>query len=207
MSRHELVSQAGMRTARVRTVAGLATAVVPVAIFVHLAAEAVSIGAETFSLPFLLRHIYLGALFAAALFAFGRTVGTGATAAERRRRCALITAQLRSRGSGASVLSLAAANMSFFALSQLAEGVPIASGDACLGLAAAVAGSLLAAFMVSIFGRSIALAALAAIAIVLRAAAAPPPALSFARPAAPRRAAAMFSLFVPNRPPPTHVLV
>jgi hypothetical protein len=102
--------------------------------------------------------------------------------------------------------SLALANIAFFGLSQLVEGVPIASGDWCLGLVAAILGSLVSALFVFVFGGS----------VIYRGTRSDP---RFAAPKhtdpqpqseplriAPRRASAAFSLFVPNRPPPTPFL-
>jgi hypothetical protein len=190
---------------RVRIVAGLAAAVVPFAILVHLVAEALSLGRDALGAAFLIRHIYLGVVFLATSLLFGRTVGVGCNAAERRRRCALIRAQLRGAAAGASFASLALANITFFGLSQLVEGVPVASGDWCIGLGAALLGSLVSALFVFLFGRSLIIAALEAIGILLRqstARAKPTPVRFWV---VPRRASSAFSLFVPNRPPPTRV--
>jgi hypothetical protein len=191
-----------MRMARARTIAGLAAAVIPFAILIHLGAEAVSLGHETFGAAFLVRHVYLGVLFVAAALLFARTVGAGCGLNECRRRCALIRAHLRSDAAGVNIAWLAGANAAFFALSQVVEGVPIASGDWRLGLAAALAGSIVAAFFVLVFARSIVAVALGAIAFAHRAANRPPAARRLALWRAPRRAGAVFSLFVPNRPPP-----
>jgi hypothetical protein len=97
---------------------------------------------------------------------------------------------------------LAGANVAFFAVTQLIEGVPIASGDWCLGLAAALIGALVCSLFVLIFGRSIARAALGAIAELPRHAAIDPARKHVTPWIAPRCAAAAFSLFIPNRPPP-----
>jgi hypothetical protein len=199
MSRHERAT----RIDRVRTVAGLAAAVVPFAILVHLIAEAASLGSAAGGVAFIVRHIYLGVVLVATATWFGGTVGVGRSVAERRRRCALIGAQLRGGPAGASVASLAAANIAFFGLSQLVEGVPIASGDWCFGLVAAAIGALVSALFVFVFGRSIIIAALIAAGIFLRECA---PQSIRKSPAplwiAPRSACASFSLFIPNRPPP-----
>jgi hypothetical protein len=194
-----------MPLGRIGILAGLAAAVVPFAILVHLVAEAVSLGRDALGAAFLIRHIYLGVVLFATSIWFGRTVGVGCSAAERRRRCTLIRAQLRDSAAGASVASLALANITFFGLSQLVEGVPIASGDWFIGLGAALLGSLVSALVVFLFGRSLIIAALEAIGVLLRQSTTrtKPTAVRFW--VAPRRASSAFSLFVPNRPPPTRV--
>src|SRR5664279_4841900 len=198
-------SEQALPLGRVRTVAGLAAAVVPFAILVHLVAEALSLGRDALGAAFLIRHVYLGVVFFAASIWFGRTVGVGCSAADRRRRCALIRAQLRGGAAGVNVASLALANITFFGLSQLVEGVPVASGDWCIGLGAALLGSLVSALFVFLFGRSLIIAALEAIGVLLRQSTmrAKPTAVRYL--VAPRRASSAFSLFVPNRPPPTRV--
>lgn len=196
-----------MSTARLRTIAGLAAAIVPCAILVHLVAEALSIGGESLGWAFLVRHVYLGVIFFATATWFGRTVGVGCRAAERRRRCALIAAQLRGRAAETSVATLAVAHISFFGLSQLIEGVPIASGGWCFALLAAILGSVFSALLVYFCGRSVMIAALAAIGVLLRDEPTMPHRVGHARATAPRRAAVTFSLFAPNRPPPTPLLV
>jgi len=203
MSRHDRA----VSTARVWTHAGLAAAVVPFAILVHLGTEATCTAGRLDVPAFVVRHLYLAVVALASAIWFARTVGIGTPVAERRRRCALVRAHLPRAGASYSFCSLALANVSFFALSQLIEGVPIASGDACLGLAGAVAGSLLAAVFVVVFGRSIAIAALVAVARVVRDVSTPPRRGMSLHWSAPRRAATIFSLFVPNRPPPRSSLI
>src|SRR5580704_17161418 len=75
--------------------AGLACAVVPFAIAVHLIVEGIAIGAVGALPPFLLRHLYLIAPLAGSLWVFGATVGLGSKRAEIVRRCALLRVRLR----------------------------------------------------------------------------------------------------------------
>ncbi len=187
---------------RARIPLGLAAAVVPFAIGVHLVAEALSLGRGELGLAFLIRHLYLGVILLATMTCFARTVGVGSAPAERRRRCALIAARLRADTAGAGLASFALANLLFFGASQLVEGVPIASGDWCLGFAAAILGSLVSTILVVLFGRSMVAVALIVSGLVARRAAALAAPSRTRRWVIPRRAAAMFSLSMPNRPPP-----
>lgn len=184
-----------------RTLAGATSVVVPFAIVVHLGAEALALGAASVDAGFWLRHAYLVVPLALALWSFARTVGIGRRHAEMIRRCALVRARLRDAGGGSRIAAFGAANFVFFGITQLLEGVPIASGAAATGLAAAVAGSLLAALVIFFWARSLVASALAI------AVARPRNARLFAHPrrqivAASRGAGSAFSLFVPNRPPP-----
>ena|ERR1019366_7178690 len=99
------------RNGGLATTAGLAAAVVPFAVLVHLIAEAMSLGVDALGPAFVLRHLYLAALFLVTAAWSGRTLGIGFHAAERRRRCALIGAQLRSGKHCTSGASLALANI------------------------------------------------------------------------------------------------
>ena len=106
-------------------------------------------------------------------------------------------------GGGSASPAFTAANLAFFGITQLLEGVPIASSQTGTGtgLTAAVAGSLLAALVIFFWARS--LVALALASVVARTRNARP----FERPrrcivAVSRAAASAFSLFVPNRPRP-----
>jgi hypothetical protein len=185
----------------VRTLAGVTSAVVPFAIAVHLLAEGFALGSAALTPDFWLRHAYLLLPLALALWSFSRTVGLGSAHAETIRRCALVRAGLGATGAGSTIVALTVANLIFFAVTQLLEGVPIASESIGIGLTAAVLGALLSALIIFFWGRSLAATALAA--VVLR-----PRHLggvTFARPGivdVPRAAAAPFTLFVPNRPPP-----
>jgi hypothetical protein len=183
--------------------AGLAAAIVPCAVVVHLVAEAAALGHEAFGFGFIVRHAYFGGLVLAAAWWFCLTVGLGRPDRERRRRCALVRAELGGARRARNLTGLVVANLGFFALTQGVEGIPIASGAVGLGLGAALAGSLLCALLVVLFGRSIAAAGLAAVIGItpLRRAPAAPARRRRVR-AVPRNATAVFSLFVPNRPPP-----
>jgi hypothetical protein len=184
-----------------RTLAGATSVVVPFAIAVHLGAEALALGVRAVDLDFWLRHAYLLAPLAFALWSFSKTVGLGVPRSEMIRRCALVRAQLRRAGGGSTILAFAVANLGFFALTQLLEGVPIASASIGTGLTAAVVGSLLSALVIYFCGRSLVATALAAAVARPRAPGRP----AFARRrvvSIPRAASAAFSLFVPNRPPP-----
>ena len=184
-----------------RTLAGATSVVVPAGIGVHLVAEALALGSGGASPEFWLRHVYLLVPLALALWSFGATVGIGRAHAEMIRRCALVRARLRVAGGGSTIAAFIVANLAFFAVTQVLEGVPIASGSAVVGLIAALAGSLLAAAVIFFWARSLAAIALGFVCARMR------NARAFARPvrrvvAVSRTASFSFSLFVPNRPPP-----
>jgi len=184
-----------------RTLAGAASAVVPFAIGVHLVAEALALGWGAVAPDFWLRHAYLLAPLALALWSFSHTVGLGTPQAEMIRRCAFVRARLRAAGAGSTIVAFTVANLAFFGATQLLEGVPIASASIGTGLTAAVLGALLSALVVFFWGRSFVAIALAAAVSRPR----QPARLAFAyrrRTTIPRTAAATYSLFVPNRPPP-----
>jgi hypothetical protein len=186
---------------RLRTLAGLAAAIVPASILVHLAAETLSLGRAALGFDFVVRHVYLAALLLVGLWAFSVTVGLGRGRTEVRRRTALLRAGLIGPRRRLDLAVLVLGNLAFFALTQLGEGLPIVSGTLWLGLAAGILGSLLSAVLVYAFGRSMVVAAIEALAHASRR---PPPAVRRVRPAfrTPRTAAVAFSLFIPNRPPP-----
>jgi hypothetical protein len=185
----------------VRNLAGVTSAVVPFAIAVHLIAEGLALGADAFAPAFWLRHAYLLVPLALSFWSFSRTVGLGAAHAETIRRCALVRAGLRAAGAGSTIVAFTVANLIFFSVTQLLEGVPIASESIGIGLSAAVLGALLSALVIFFWGRSLVATALTA--IVLRPRDPGRPALARRRIVdVPRAAAATFSLFVPNRPPP-----
>jgi hypothetical protein len=188
-----------------RTLAGATSVVVPFAIVVHLASEALALGGASFVPAFWLRHAYLLVPLGLAFWSFSNTVGLGYPHAEMIRRCALVRARLRVAGGGSTIASFTVANLAFFGITQVLEGVPIASGAAGAGLAAAIAGSLLAALVIFFWARSLVAIALAAVS------ARPRNARLVARPrlrlvAVSRAAASAFTLFIPNRPPPSPVL-
>jgi hypothetical protein len=188
---------------RLRNVAGLASVVVPFALGVHLIAEWAAIGGDGFGFDFLVRHLYLAPLLPAAAWWFCATVGIGRRMAERRRRCAILRADLGDVSGPGGLLTLAGAQLAFFGVTQALEGVPIASGSVALGLGIALAGSLLCAALVFFLGRSIIVAGLES---VIGSAPLRPATNTLARRdgtiAAPRHATSAFTLFVPNRPPP-----
>jgi hypothetical protein len=188
---------------RASSLVGFAAAVVPSAILVHLVAEAMSLGFARIDGAFVLRHVYLGLLLAASLVAFGRTVGLGRGAAEMRRRGALVRAEVLDPRRARSWATVLAAYLAFFALTQVGEGLPILSGNLCLGLAAGFAGSLVAALLVFAFGGAFVATAIEALCwSVAPAARVLAPCASLAHERVARSAASIFSLFVPNRPPP-----
>ena len=195
------MSHSTVALTRLRGLAGLAAAVIPASILVHLVAESMSLGRAVLGFDFVLRHIYLGTLLVGGLWAFSRTVGLGRGRTEVRRRTALLRAALTRPGNRVDLPVLALANLAFFGLTQLGEGLPILSGTVWLGLAAGILGSLLAAVLVYAFGRSTVVAAIEAL---IHAPRRPPVTVCRVRPALPaaRAAAVAFSLFVPNRPPP-----
>jgi hypothetical protein len=198
----------GMILRRARSFAGLAAAIVPFAIIVHLVAEAAATERDGISVGFVLRHAYFAAIFAAAVMWFAVTVGAGRSAAERSRRCALVRADLSAMRGPRRFLMLVAANLAFFSLTQAVEGNPIGSGALMLGLGIALAGSLLSALLVFVLGNSFVTASLesvigespfrrVAVAVARRT----------RRIAAGRHATLAYSLFIPNRPPPTAVRI
>ena len=184
-----------------RTLAGVTCAVVPFAIAVHLIAEGIALGAAAFAAEFWLRHVYLLAPLGLSLWSFSRTVGLGAAHAETIRRCALVRAGVRSAGAGSTIVAFTVANLAFFGVTQVLEGLPIATESVGAGLAAAVLGALLSALIIFFWGRSLVATALDA--AVLRPRNAARHTLARRRIVdIPRTAATTFSLFVPNRPPP-----
>jgi hypothetical protein len=191
---------------RATLLVGFAAAVVPSAIVVHLAAEAYSLGFASLDASFVLRHLYLGVLLAVSVWAFARTIGVGRGRAEMRRLGALLRAELFDPRRGRSLAPLLGAYVAFFALTQLGEGVPLLSGNLGLGLAAGFIGSLLATVLVFAFGRTLVATAIEVLcwSTSLAAPALAPCALAGDRVA--RSAARIFSLFVPNRPPPERSL-
>ena len=179
-----------------------ASLVVPSAILVHLSADAAALGRGALTIHFLVRHIYLGVLLLATIGTFAAQTGFGHSPRERRRRCALLNAEIHSVLGQSGILVLLATNVGFFALTQAVEGVPIALGSFALGALVGAIGSIAAALLVFFFGRSLIGAALEAIvgdvlhvAVVVRSS-------RSALVAIPRAAAVAYSLFVPNRPPP-----
>jgi hypothetical protein len=185
-----------------RTLAGLTSVVVPFAIAVHLFAEGLALGpAGALAPAFWLRHAYMLVPLALALWSFSHTVGLSAGRSETIRCCALVRARMRAAGSGSSIVAFTVTNLAFFGVTQLMEGEPIASGSIATGLIAATLGALVSALVIFFCGRSF-------VAIALAAAVSRPRlprriALAFRRlVATPRAAAAAFSLFIPNRPPP-----
>ena len=111
-----------------RTLAGVTSAVVPFAIAVHLFAEALALGWPAIAPAFWLRHAYLLAPLALALWSFSQTVGLGTPHAEMIRRCALVRARLRAAGAGSTIAAFTVANLAFFGATQLLEG-RIKDGD------------------------------------------------------------------------------
>jgi hypothetical protein len=192
-----------MNLRRLRSLGGLAVAIVPCAIIVHLAAEAAASGREGLTAGFIARHAYFIALFALTAAWFAATVGLGHPLRERRRRCALVRADLDGGWRPQRFLLLVGANLGFFVLTQAAEGLPILSGAVAFGLAVALAGSLLSALLVFLFGGTVIAAALEGVIgrSPFRRAPLNGPAYRNAI-APPRHATDPYTLFVPNRPPP-----
>jgi hypothetical protein len=184
-----------------RTLAGVTSAIVPFAIAVHLFAEGLALGAGVFAADFWLRHVYLLAPLALALWSFSRTVGLGAGRTEMIRRCAFVRARLRAGGGASTIAAFTVSNLLFFGVTQVLEGVPIATTSIGTGLTAAVLGALLSALAIFFWGRSIVATALAAAARRPRLPARLAPTIRRII-AAPRTAATTFSLFAPKRPPP-----
>jgi len=187
---------------RWRPLAGVASAVVPAAVLVHLVAEGVSLGRAGLTIDFVLRHVYLAALVVASLVTFARTVGLGSGRSEMRRRSALLRAQFGGLRRPGALIVLVGAYLAFFALTQADEGLPILSGALWLGLAAGTLGSILAALLVSLFARTVLGVTLAALDWQPRRARRSTARRPRRADALPRTASTAFSLFVPNRPPP-----
>lgn len=187
---------------RANLLAGFAAAVVPSAIVVHLVAEVLSLGLARVDEAFVLRHLYLGVLFVGSLWWFGATVGIGRSAAEMRRRGALVRAGVMHTRRPHDVALLLLAYLGFFALTQIGEGFPLHGGHAALGLAAGLAGSLLAALLVFAFGRAVVATALEALCWSLSAFAPALPSCTLSTERVARSAFSVFTLFEPNRPPP-----
>ena len=199
----------GCTVLRGRTVpafVGLAAAVVPVAVVIHLAAEIAALGPDVHLGAFVLRHAYLAVLLLAATWIFASTVGIGQPCAERVRRCAIARAGLERASSGRGFTMVFAANILSFALTQAVEGVPIAAGSLALGVAVAAGASLAAAFILFAFGRRFA-AAMQSVIVGARSRPTVPGYAKVALSLAARTAAAAFSLFAPNRPPPSPSLI
>jgi len=187
---------------RWRPIAGLASAVVPAAVVVHLVAEGLSLGRGWLTLDFVLRHVYLVVLAVLSVWVFARTVGLGAGRFEVRRRTGLLRAALAGPRRSGALVFLLLANLAFFTLTQTGEGLPVLSGALWVGLGAGALGSILSALLVYAFGRTVLTAAVAALdwhPRRTRGAAPQAPPVSVAQP---RTASTTFSLFVPNRPPP-----
>ncbi len=192
-----------MRVRRLKTHAGLAAAIVPCAIIVHLIAEAAAVGRDGLGLAFLVRHAYFAILFGAAATWFGMTAGIGRPLRERRRHCALMRADLRGDRNSHGIATLVAANLAFFVVTQVAEGVPVATGAVALSLVVAFACSIGAALFVFFFGRAGLRATIDAVINCLSRRRAQP--AVWARSAAvvtPRHATLTYTLARPNRPPP-----
>jgi hypothetical protein len=190
-----------VQLASLRSLAGATSVVVPFAIVVHLVSEALALGADAISPDFWLRHAYLILPLAISLWSFSTTVGLGVPHAETIRRCALVRSHLRHAGGGSTIVAFMLANLGFFAVTQLLEGSPIAGASLGVGLTAAVIGSLVSALVIYFWGRSIVASALAL--VVSRIRKQSRVAVAHRRTVTvPRAAAAAFSLFVPNRPPP-----
>jgi hypothetical protein len=189
------------RNTTTRTSFGLACAVVPVGIIVHLIAEALALGSAAATSLFVLRHIYLVVPLILAAWAFGTTIGLNGSHREMVRRCALARADLRGRGNVRNLLAFVTANFGFFCFTQLIEGIPIASGDFTIGIFAALLGAAIAAVAVFVWGRRVVRAALI---FVTSSPARVAGALRAGRTVfvAARCASNAFTLFIPNRPPP-----
>jgi len=187
---------------RWRPLVGLASAVVPAAVLVHLVSEGLAVGWAGLNGDFVARHVYLVLLAAVASWAFAASVGIGRGRAELRRRTSLLRAALAPRRRPAALGMLLLANLAFFTLTQLGEGLPILSGSLWLALAAATLGSMLSAALVYACGRTFLTAAIAALDWQPRRPRAALPSPVRPRDGHARNPATSYSLFVPNRPPP-----
>jgi hypothetical protein len=202
-------SRLGVSSRPFLALAGFAASVGPLAILVHLVAEAIALGSGTWNLAFVERHLYMLPPLAFSIWWFAAQTGIGRSSAERLRRCALMRAGLRSVSQPFRSLTILSSTLAFFAITQALEGSPIAAtGHAlslAIGLLCAVAGSLAASFFVFRFGRAFIAAVITAIAQRDDRTAYPARAQR-RRGRAVRCAAATFTLFRPNRPPPLSTL-
>lgn len=183
------------------THASLACAVVPFAIAVHMLSEGVAIDAARELPAFFLRHAYLLMPLAGSIWFFAWSLGLGRGRAEIVRRYALMRRRLRDCRTTANVAFFIGANLTFFAVTQGLEGVPITAGSLPIACVCAVLGALLSALVFFVWGATLGNAVLAGVFQSLR----PRPPRPLARHhfiVATRRASAVFSLFSPNRPPP-----
>ncbi len=187
---------------RRRPLVGLASAVVPAAVLVHLVSEGLALGWAGLNGDFVARHVYLVLLAALATWAFAASVGLGRGRAEIRRRTGLLRAALAPRRRPAALGLLLVANLAFFTLTQADEGLPILSGTLWLALAAATLGSILSALLVYAFGRTFLTVAVAALDWRPRRARSALPSRVRPDAAHPRNPSTSYSLFVPTRPPP-----
>jgi hypothetical protein len=186
----------------------LALLTVPLGLAVHLFAELVEFGAGDLALVASPRHAYLWATLASGLIA-GLLAVRVLGVREALRRAHLLGSALPGRGKGAGFLAASfAAQFAVFALTQAAEGDPMAGGSLALGLTAAVAGAAVSALAVSFLGRRLARAVGEFVWFVTRAGAASPAASFSARAAVrrPVRHRAAGRLKAPNRAPPSVLL-
>ncbi len=112
------------------SLAFFATAMVPVAIAIHLGSECVAIGAHELAASMFTRHLYLLISGVVALVGGVLLCGALAPVAERHRRLRLILTELPYRNNRLSFASLCFAIQALlFVGSQALEGYPIADGD------------------------------------------------------------------------------
>ena len=178
---------------------------VPFGIAVHLGSEFAGLGRDADDLAFSPLHAYLGLLAVAALAVFAITGGFLTSAAERRRRILRMTVALPFRGRGVGFFVFSAAlQFAFFLITQLGEGCPLCRGDFLVGVVAAVVASIIGAFALIAFSKSI-VRAIAAFGI----ARGRRPGLLDTTPArfiafVPISVYATFAPTLGNRPPPQH---
>jgi protein-S-isoprenylcysteine O-methyltransferase Ste14 len=128
----------------------------PLGILAHFIAEFAGLGAyDGANVVFSARHGYLIAIAALALVAFA-AIALRSPDRSRRERIEAIIESLPFRGTGANFVALSfAAQFSFFAATQIAEGCPLASGDVFAGALAAAFAALAGAFFVALGKRRI----------------------------------------------------
>lgn len=133
---------------------------VPFGIAVHLGSEFAGLGRDADDLIFSPLHAYLGIIGIAAFAVFLVVSGVFAAPSERRRRFALLANSLPYGGVGSRFFALSAVlQFGFFAVTQIGEGCPVCRGDLFVGIAAALAASLLGAKLLAFLRRGLMIAA------------------------------------------------
>jgi hypothetical protein len=174
----------------------------PFGVGAHLLAEFAALRArDALALTTSGRHDGLLAL--AALGLVGAIAWTLTARGRPRERAEALVAQLPDAGSGPRFVAGAfAAQIGWFALTQLGEGTPILGGDLPAGIAAAFVVACAGAFVIALGKRRLLAVAVALFRFIGDAAAHREPTLAVVPAAAPRRRIAHYFSSLANRPPP-----